>query len=195
MTIYDPSRPRPDAAPTDDTPTDANEPTQLGAFGAAEPNTIDEPVAIHAGPDDDPPLGPLTLKEAYGEVIAQALAWHPEARVALAVSSTGVDDAFVDLTGACPAWSFSFVAPDGTSTDLDVVNGQVAPGSDPAHTIGEPFALEDSADSPELIDRARAEGLAGDQFVLRLARDANGTLRAVVQSAQNARQVTVDPTL
>jgi hypothetical protein len=46
-----------------------------------------------------------------------------------------------------------------------------------------------------LIDRARAEGLAGDQFVLRLARDANGTLRAVVQSAQNARQVTVDPTL
>jgi hypothetical protein len=164
-------------------------------LGAAKPNSIDEPVTIHIGPDDDPPLGPLTLKEAYGEALGAALEWNADAQLAAAASSAGDADAFVDDLGTCSAWSFSFLAPGDQRLDLDVVRGQALPSAEPPAASGAPFALDDLADSPELIARARAQGLDGEQFIVRLGRDAAGALAAQVQSLSSLQQVNIDPTL
>ena len=55
-------------------------------------------------------------------------------------------------------------------------------------------ALEDLVDSPELIQRARSAGLAGEIFTLALERDEDSTLRAIIVG-EDDEQVQVDPTL
>lgn len=184
MTTYD----QPDA-PSGPQPIDRADLENL----SAEENTAPTP-EIYVGPDDDPPLGPLTLKEAYGEALGAALAWNAAARLAAAASSQSVDDAFVDLAGACPAWIFTFVAPDGSALDLDVTNGQAIPSPDPPTAAAAPFALDELADSPVLVDRARSQGLAGEQFILRLGHSAAGTLLASIQSVESLQQLDLDPT-
>jgi hypothetical protein len=187
-----------------DTPESAEQPfgglkpfnsDDVELIGAARPNRADEPVPIHIGPDDDPPLGPLTLKEAYGEAIGAALAWNAEARVAAAASSSADADAFVDPEGHCPAWSFCFVAPSGERLDLDVLHGQAAPAAEPLGEANNPLTLADLADSPELIARARAQGLDGQQFILRLHSDPSGAVIAQIQSISSLQQLRVNPAL
>lgn len=165
---------------------------ELLAFGAAEPNTSDEPLPIYVGPDDDPPLGPLTLKEAYGEALGAALAWSDDAQLVAVHSSTSADDAFVDRQGTCPAWTFTFVNSTGATYDLDVVNGQAVPSPYASEEVATPFALEDLADSPELIARS---GLGGNQFIVRLGRSSSGALTASIQSLEPLAQTNVDPSL
>jgi hypothetical protein len=138
---------------------------------------------------------PLTLKEAYGEVLPAALAWHEAARLCAAYSSGDDEDAYVDEEGLCSAWSFTFCDPNGQYLDL-VLIGRIAERSpyDFDGEAGEPFALEDLADSPELIERARGAGLDGEIFTLALERDEDGVLRAVMVG-EDDRQVQIDPSL
>ncbi|HEX5690743.1 MAG TPA: hypothetical protein VFX76_12105, partial [Roseiflexaceae bacterium] len=42
---------------------------------------------------------PLTLKEAYGEVLPTALEWHPSAQLCAAYSGGDDEEAFVDRQG------------------------------------------------------------------------------------------------
>ena len=138
---------------------------------------------------------PLTLKEAYGEVLPAALAWHEAARLCAAYSSGDDEDAYVDEEGLCSAWSFTFCDPTGQYLDL-VLIGRIAEHSPYEFDgeAGEPFALEDLADSPELIERARGAGLDGEIFTLALERDEEGVLRAVIVG-EDDRQVQIDPVL
>jgi hypothetical protein len=136
---------------------------------------------------------PLTLKESYGEVLPTALEWHPSARLCAAYSGGDDEEAFVDIAGLCSAWSFTFCDPQGQYLDLVLV-GRVVERS-PYEFDGEagaPFALEDLADSPELIARARASGADGEIFTLALERDEQELLRAVVVG-ENQAPVRVDP--
>jgi hypothetical protein len=138
---------------------------------------------------------PLTLKEAYGEVLPSALAWHELARLCAAYSSSDDEDAYVDGDGLCPAWSFTFRDPAGQYLDL-VLLGRIVERS-PYEFDGEagaPFALEDLADSPELIERARDTGLEGEIFTLALERDEDGVLRAVIVG-EGDEQARIDPAL
>jgi hypothetical protein len=137
---------------------------------------------------------PLTLKEAYGEVLPVALEWHPEAQLC-AVYSGGDEESFVDQGGLCPIWSFTFRNPVEQYLDL-VVSGRIAERSPYEFDgeAGEPFALEDLIDSPELLDRARAQGLSGQVFTLALERDESGALRAIVVG-EGDEQVQVDPAI
>ncbi len=138
---------------------------------------------------------PLTLKEAYGEVLPAALAWHEAARLCAAYSSGDDEDAYVDEEGLCSAWSFTFCDPTGQYLDL-VLIGRIAEHSPYEFDgeAGEPFALEDLADSPELIERARGAGLDGEIFTLALERDEEGVLRAVIVG-EDDRQIQIDPAL
>src|SRR5262245_3806117 len=138
---------------------------------------------------------PLTLKEAYGEVLPAALAWNEAARLCAAYSSGDDEDAYVDEEGLCSAWSFTFCDPTGQYLDLVLV-GRIAERSPYEFDgeAGEPFALEDLADSPELIERARGAGLDGEIFTLALERDEEGVLRAVIVG-EDDRQVQIDPAL
>ena len=138
---------------------------------------------------------PLTLKEAYGEVLPAALAWHEAARLCAAYSSGDDEDAYVDEEGLCSAWSFTFCDPTGQYLDL-VLIGRIAEHSPYEFDgeAGEPFAREDLADSPELIERARSAGLDGEIFTLALERDEEGVLRAVIVG-EDDRQVQIDPVL
>jgi hypothetical protein len=138
---------------------------------------------------------PLTLKEAYGEVLPSALAWHESARLCAAYSSGDDEDAYVDEDGLCPAWSFTFCDPNGQYLDL-VLIGRIVERSpyDFDGEAGEPFALEDLADSPELIQRARSAGLVGEIFTLALERDEDSVLRAIIVG-EDDEQAQIDPTL
>jgi hypothetical protein len=140
-------------------------------------------------------LVPLTLKEAYGEVLPAALAWHEAARLCAAYSSGDDEDAYVDEEGLCSAWSFTFCDPTKQYLDL-VLIGRIAERSPYEFDgeAGEPFALEDLADSPELIERARGAGLDSEIFTLALERDEDGVLRAVIVG-EDDRQVQIDPSL
>lgn len=138
---------------------------------------------------------PLTLKEAYGEVLPAALAWHESARLCAAYSSGDDEDAYVDGEGLCPAWSFTFCDPTGQYLDL-VLIGRIVERSpyDFDGEAGEPFTLEDQADSPELIARARSAGLGGEIFTLALERDEDSSLRAIIVG-EDDEQVEIDPAL
>ena len=138
---------------------------------------------------------PLTLKEAYGEVLPAALVWNEAARLCAAYSSGDDEDAYVDEEGLCSAWSFTFCDPTGQYLDLVLV-GRIAERSPYEFDgeAGEPFALEDLADSPELIERARSAGLDSEIFTLALERDEDGVLRAVIVG-EDDRQVQIDPML
>jgi hypothetical protein len=136
---------------------------------------------------------PLTLKEAYGEVLPAAIEWHPSARLCAAYSGGDDEEAFVDPVGLCSSWSFTFRDPQGQYLDLVLV-GRVVERS-PYEFDGEagaPFALEDLSDSPELIARARDAGANGAIFTLALERDEHDALRAVVVG-ENQTPVRVDP--
>jgi hypothetical protein len=138
---------------------------------------------------------PLTLKEAYGEVLPVALEWHAGAQLCAVYSGGGDEDAYIDPDGLCPTWSFTFRDPAKQYLDL-VLAGRIAERS-PYEFDGEagaPFTLEDLMDSPELIGRARDAGLAGEIFTLALERDENGALRAIVVG-ENDKQMRLDPTL
>src|SRR6185503_16412185 len=108
---------------------------------------------------------PMTLKEAYGEVLAAALEWSDGAQLCAAYSSGDDEDAYVDADGLCPYWSFTFRNPAGEYLDLVLV-GRVVERSpyEFEGTAGEPFVLEDLLDTPEIIARARAAGLPGEAF-------------------------------
>ncbi|MFL5806843.1 MAG: hypothetical protein ACJ8CR_34585 [Roseiflexaceae bacterium] len=135
---------------------------------------------------------PLTLKEAYGEVLPVALEWHESVRLC-AVYSGDDEDAYVDMDGLCPTWSFTFC--DSSEQYLDLVLiGRIVERS-PYEFDGEsgaPFALEDLMDSPEIIAQARGAGLQGEAFTLALERDEGGTLRAVVVG-EDDQQVQLNP--
>jgi hypothetical protein len=138
---------------------------------------------------------PLTLKEGYGEVLPVALEWHESAQLCAAYSSGDDEDGYVDEDGLCPTWSFTFCDPNGQYLDLVLV-GRIVERS-PYEFDGEaggPFALEDLADSPELIERARNAGLEGEIFTLALERDEDGNLRAIVVG-EDDQQIQLDPTL
>jgi hypothetical protein len=138
---------------------------------------------------------PLTLKEAYGEVLPVALEWHERAQLCAAYSGGDDEDAFVDLDGLCPVWSFTFCDPAGQYLDLVLV-GRIVERSPYEFDgeAGDPFALEDLMDSPELIERAHAAGVAGEIFTLALERDEHGDLRAIVVG-EDEQQVGLDPAL
>jgi hypothetical protein len=138
---------------------------------------------------------PMTLKEAYGEVLPVALEWSEGAQLCAAYSSGDDEDAYVDLDGLCPCWSFTFRDSAGQYLDL-VLSGRIAERSpfEFDGDAGEPFVLEDLLDSPEIIARARDAGLAGEAFTLALERDETGALRAIVVGDAD-EQVQVDPTL
>lgn len=137
---------------------------------------------------------PLTLKEAYGEVLPAALEWSDGAQLCAVYSSGDDEDAYVDVDGLCPYWSFTFGNPAGEYLDL-VLTGRVVERSpyEFEGTAGEPFALEDILDSPEIIARARAAGLPGEAFTVVLERDTENALRAVVVNADGDEQIQVDP--
>ena len=124
---------------------------------------------------------PLTLKEAYGEVLPVAMEWHPEARLCAAYSGGDDEEAFVDRQGGCSAWSFTFCDPQRQYLDL-VLIGRVVERSpyDFDGETGAPFALEDLLDSPELLARAQAAGADGEIFTLALERNEQDALRAVI---------------
>lgn len=139
---------------------------------------------------------PMTLKEAYGEVLAVALEWSGGAQLCAAYSSGDDEEAYVDADGLCPYWSFTFRDPASQYLDL-VLLGRVVERSpyEFEGTAGEPFALEDLLDSPEIIERARAAGLPGEMFTLAVERDTDNVLRAIVASSEGEEQVQVDPRL
>ena len=136
---------------------------------------------------------PLTLKEAYGEVLPMALEWSDGAQLCAAYSSGDDEDAYVDLDGLCPYWSFTFRDQAGQYLDL-ILFGRVVERSPYEFDgeAGDPFVLEDLVDSPEIIARARKLGLEGETFTLALERDESGTLRAIVVG-EDDEQVQVDP--
>lgn len=138
---------------------------------------------------------PLTLKEAYGEVLPVALEWNEQAQLCAAYSGGDDEEAFVDQDGLCPAWSFTFCDASGQYLDL-VLLGRIVERS-PYEFDGEagaPFGLEDVSDSPELVERAREAGSSGEIFTLAIERDEGGTLRAIVVD-EHERQVQLNPTL
>jgi hypothetical protein len=139
---------------------------------------------------------PLTLKEAYGEVLPAALEWSDGVQLCAVYSSGDDEDAYVDVDGLCPYWSFTFSNPDGEYLDL-VLNGRVVERSpyEFEGTAGEPFVLEDILDTPEIIARARAAGLPGEAFTVVLERDTDNVLRAVVVDADGDEQIQLDPRL
>ena len=139
---------------------------------------------------------PVTLKEAYGEVLPAALEWHPEAQLCAVYSSGDDEEAYVDVDGLCPYWSFTFRNPGGEYLDLVFVSRIVERSPyEFEGDAGAPFTLEDLFDSPEIIAQARAAGLPGELFTLALERDEDGTLRAIVVTADGSEQVRVDPVL
>ncbi len=136
---------------------------------------------------------PMTLKEAYGEVLPAALEWNEAAQLCAAYSSGDDEDAYVDADGLCPYWSFTFRDQAGQYLDL-VLFGRIVERSPYEFDgeAGDPFVLEDLLDSPEIIARARELGLEGETFTLALERDEGGTLRAIVVG-EDDQQVQVDP--
>ena len=139
---------------------------------------------------------PLTLKEAYGEVLPMALEWSDGAQLCAAYSSGDDEDAYVDLDGLCPYWSFTFSNPAGEYLDLVLV-GRVVERSayEFEGDAGAPFVLEDVLDSPDIVARARDAGLPGEAFTVTMERDDAGVLRAVVATDDGAEQVEIDPRL
>jgi hypothetical protein len=139
-------------------------------------------------------LVPLTLKEAYGEVMPAALEWSGSVQLCAAYSSGDDEEAYVDVDGLCPFWSFTFRDPDGHYLDLVLV-GRVVERSPYEFDgeAGEPFSLDELMDSPDLIARAREQGLAGETFTMALERDEQGQLRALIVG--DDEQVEVDPAL
>jgi len=138
---------------------------------------------------------PLTLKEAYGEVLPVALEWNASAQLCAVYSSEDDETAYVDREGLCPAWNFTFCDPGGQYLDL-VMSGRLVQRSpyDFDGETGAPFVLEDVMDSPELINQAALAGVMGDIFTLALERDETNSLRAVVVG-EGDQQVQLDPTL
>lgn len=140
------------------------------------------------------PSIPMTLKEAYGEVLATALEWSEQAQLCAAYSSGDDEDAYVDTEGLCEYWSFTFRNPDGQYLDLVVAERVVERSPyEFEGDAGAPFALDELLDSPEIVAHARAAGLPGEQFSLALERDDSGALRAIVVAADGDEQVVVDP--
>jgi len=139
-------------------------------------------------------LVPLTLKEAYGEVMPAALEWSEAAQLCAAYSSGDDEEAYIDVDGLCPFWSFTFRDPDGRYLDLVLV-GRVVERSPYEFDgeAGEPFSLDELMDSPDLIARARERGLPGETFTMALERDEQGRLRALIVG--DDEQVEVDPAL
>jgi hypothetical protein len=139
---------------------------------------------------------PVTLKEAYGEVLPAALEWSDTVQLCAVYSSGDDEDAYVDVDGLCPYWSFTFRNPAGEYLDL-VLAGRIVERSlyEFEGTAGEPFTLEDIHDSPEIVARARDAGLPGEAFSVVLERDTDNTLRAVVVNADGDEQIQVDPRL
>jgi hypothetical protein len=139
---------------------------------------------------------PVTLKEAYGEVLPAALEWSDTVQLCAVYSSGDDEDAYVDVDGLCPYWSFTFRNPAGEYLDL-VLAGRIVERSlyEFEGTAGEPFTLEDIHDSPEIVARARDAGLPGEAFSVVLERDTDNTLRAVVVNADGDEQLQVDPRL
>lgn len=136
---------------------------------------------------------PLTLKEAYGEVLPVALEWHESAQLCAVYTGGDDEEAFVDTDGLCSAWSFTFCDPAEQYLDLVLV-GRVVEQS-PYEFDGEagaPFTLEELMDSPEIIVRARGAGLQGEIFTLAIERDEAGVLRAVVVG-EDDQQTQFDP--
>jgi hypothetical protein len=138
---------------------------------------------------------PLTLKEAYGEVLPTALEWSEAAQLCAAYSSGDDEEAYVDVDGLCSSWSFTFRDPDGHYLDLVLV-GRIVERSPYEFDgeAGEPFSLDDLMDSPELLARAREQGLAGEAFTMALERDEQGRLRALIVGDSD-EQMEVDPAL
>jgi hypothetical protein len=136
---------------------------------------------------------PLTLKEAYGEVLPVALEWHASAQLCAAYSGGDDEEAFVDRQGSCAAWSFTFCDPQSQYLDLVLV-GRIVERSpyDFDGEAGAPFQLEDLLDSPELLARAQAAGATGEIFTLALERDEQDALRAVIVG-ENQMPVYLDP--
>ena len=143
-----------------------------------------------------PDTVPLTLKEAYGEVLPTALEWSEGAQLCAAYSSGDDEDAYVDVDGLCPYWSFTFSNPAGEYLDL-VLIGRVVERSpyDFEGDAGAPFGLEDVLDSPDIIAQARAAGLPGEAFTLTLERDDDDRLRSIVAAADGDEQVEIEPTI
>lgn len=139
---------------------------------------------------------PMTLKEAYGEVLPAALEWDTGAQLCAVYSGGDDDEAYVDADGDCSYWCFTFRGPEGNYLDL-VVAGRVVERSPYEFDgdTGAPFTLDDLLDSPEIVARARAEGLPGELFSVALERDETDTLRAIVVSADGDEQVRIDPAL
>ena len=139
---------------------------------------------------------PMTLKEAYGEVLPAALEWSDGAQLCAAYSSGDDEEAYVDVDGLCPYWSFTFRNPAGEYLDL-VLRSQVVERSpyEFEGDTGAPFVLENLLDSPEIIRRALEAGLPGESFTLTLERDEANALRVLVVSDENGEQVSIDPAL
>jgi hypothetical protein len=136
---------------------------------------------------------PLTLKEAYGEVLPVALEWHESAQLCAVYTGGDDEEAFVSADGLCSAWSFTFSNSAEQYLDLVLV-GRIVERS-PYEFDGEagaPFTLEDLMDSPEIIAQARKSGLQGEIFTLALERDETGELRAVVVG-EDEQQVQLSP--
>lgn len=143
-----------------------------------------------------PELIPMTMKEAYGNVLPVAIEWDETAELCAIYSGGDDEDVYVDIDGQCTYWSFTFRTPQDTYLDL-VVTGRIVKRSpyEFEGDAGASFVLEDLLDSPDIITQARAAELAGKAFTLALERDDNGTLRALVVSPDGSQQIRIDPTL
>jgi hypothetical protein len=148
---------------------------------AASSDLLDDATSLTA--TDDPALGPLTLKEAYGEGVGAALEWSDSAQLCAVHSGQAGTEALVDADGLADQWRFIYCNAAGQLFELAIIHGQLRhTNSAYSGPAGQPFALEDLLDSPELIAQARDAGLDGDAFTIIIARDAQGALQATVGS-------------
>lgn len=143
---------------------------------------------------NEPEIGPLTLKEAYGESIGRALEWSDTAQLCAVYSGGDDEEAYVDAEGLCACWSFTYRNPSSQYLDLVVLNGQIQVSDlEFSGTPGNAFILDDLLDSPDIIADAYEQGLEGDGVNLSLERDESGVLRALV--VRGDQQIVVDPAI